>query len=135
VNEVFGRGDLAPASNQVDSANADWAWNSSPAASLGTRFMLFSFAPATLAWVHTARTTAADQRDEWLQQEVSCLLCGRLIARLVYPIRASNGADQREPFVAARPSAAELRNLRCAACGGSAVFDIAERVWLRQSPG
>lgn len=80
--------------------------------------------------MHLARTTAADQLDEWLQQEVSCLLCGRLIARLVYPIRTNNVADQRERFVVGHPVAAELRNLRCATCGGSAVFDIAERVWI-----
>jgi hypothetical protein len=99
---------------------------------LGTRFMLFSFVPARLTWVRLAQTSVGDQRNEWLQQEVSCLLCGRLIARLVYPIRAANVAHQREPFVAAHRSSDELRNLRCATCGGTAVFNIAERVWMPQ---
>jgi hypothetical protein len=70
--------------------------------------------------------------NEQLEQEVRCLLCDRLILRLVFPVTAASTTGEAMVRVARASKLAELRNLRCATCGGTAVLGAVERTWSRR---
>jgi hypothetical protein len=74
-------------------------------------------------------------RRDWVQADVRCLLCGRVMGRLVGPVTdAGLLAGQSPAFSAFRPadpnaSAVRLgggEQFRCGTCGGPALMDEVE---------
>lgn len=79
-------------------------------------------------------------RKDWVQADLRCLMCGRVIGRLVGAVRADKPAvgtvARRWPqFAAFRPAdtavpAARLvgdERFRCTTCGGCVILDEVER--------
>jgi DNA-directed RNA polymerase subunit N (RpoN/RPB10) len=78
-------------------------------------------------------------RKDWVQADLRCLMCGRVVGRLVGPLPASDVAKRslagRPPqFAAFRPadtSASAVRlvggeQFRCPTCGGAVIMDELE---------
>jgi DNA-directed RNA polymerase subunit N (RpoN/RPB10) len=78
-------------------------------------------------------------RKDWVQADLRCLMCGRIIGRLVGPLPAGEPATRtlagRPPqFAAFRPSdphtpATRLvggEHFRCSTCGGAVIMDELE---------
>ncbi|HEY0581885.1 MAG TPA: hypothetical protein VGE94_06855 [Chloroflexota bacterium] len=78
-------------------------------------------------------------RHDWIQADLRCLMCGRVIGRLVGPAPANDAERQalkgRPPkfaaFRPADPSAAAIRlagdeHFRCTTCGGGVMMDELE---------
>jgi DNA-directed RNA polymerase subunit N (RpoN/RPB10) len=79
-------------------------------------------------------------RKEWVQADLRCMMCGRVIGRLVGPVPAGKpavGAVARHgtQFAAFRPADASVpavrlmgdERFRCTTCGGSVIIDELER--------
>ena len=78
-------------------------------------------------------------RKDWIQADLRCLMCGRVIGRLVGPLPASE-ADRRaragkppqfaafRPADSARPAVrlAGREQFRCTFCGGGVIMDELE---------
>lgn len=80
-------------------------------------------------------------RHDWVQADVRCMLCGRVMGRLLGPLPpggrtgpARPTAGRYDQFVAFRPADAEqpvarltgTENFRCRSCGGGAILDDVE---------
>ena len=77
-------------------------------------------------------------RKDWVQADVRCLLCGRVLGRLVGPVPADQAGQRslvRAPnFAAFRPADPRLpavrlaggERFRCSTCGGGAYLDELE---------
>jgi hypothetical protein len=78
-------------------------------------------------------------RMDWIQADVRCLMCGRVLGRLVGPLPAEYSGQRslvgrRPTFAAFRPvdpSAPAVRlsggeRFRCSTCGGGAIMDEVE---------
>ena len=86
------------------------------------------------------------RRLEWVQAELRCLLCGRLLGRLAGAVRGRSVAVDRSAFSVLRPadSSKPVRRLhgherfRCDVCSGDAIVDAIEHftTWeeLPQAP-
>jgi DNA-directed RNA polymerase subunit N (RpoN/RPB10) len=79
-------------------------------------------------------------RKDWVQADLRCLMCGRVIGRLVGPAHASRqmaarGAGRWPQFAAFRPADASIpavrligdERFRCTTCGGVVIIDELER--------
>jgi DNA-directed RNA polymerase subunit N (RpoN/RPB10) len=78
-------------------------------------------------------------RKDWVQADLRCLMCGRVIGRLVGPVPAGDPATRslggRPPqFAAFRPADAHVpavrleggEQFRCTTCGGAVMMDEVE---------
>jgi DNA-directed RNA polymerase subunit N (RpoN/RPB10) len=77
-------------------------------------------------------------RHDWVQADVRCLLCGRVLGRLIGPLPAGRKhlgtAGQRVAFAAFCPSDRSqpawrldrAERLRCSTCGGGVLVDEVE---------
>jgi DNA-directed RNA polymerase subunit N (RpoN/RPB10) len=77
-------------------------------------------------------------RKDWIQADLRCLMCGRVLGRLVGPLPASEiarrAATTRPHFAAFRPAAdgvpavrlAGNEHFRCTTCGGALMMDEVE---------
>jgi DNA-directed RNA polymerase subunit N (RpoN/RPB10) len=78
-------------------------------------------------------------RKDWVQSDLRCLMCGRVIGRLVGPLPAGDPAKRslagRLPqFAAFRPADARVpavrllggEQFRCTTCGGAVIMDELE---------
>ena len=86
---------------------------------------------------HTQRVSAS--RTQWLEADLRCLMCGRVVGHLVGPLRLVNSAGMRSErtvrFAAFRPADSSFPALRliggeqfrCMTCGGSVIVDQLER--------
>ena len=77
-------------------------------------------------------------RKDWVQADLRCLMCGRVIGRLVGPLPTE--ADRRAlpgrppQFAASRPANANIpavrlvggEHFRCTTCGGGVIMDELE---------
>src|SRR6266513_1412989 len=92
-----------------------------------------------LALKGTLQMALAGRRD-WVQADLRCLMCGRVIGRLVGPVPAAKPAigavARRGPqFAAFRPADASVpavrlvgdERFRCTTCGGGVIMDEVER--------
>src|SRR5215207_6722625 len=78
-------------------------------------------------------------RKDWVQADLRCLLCGRVLGRLVGPMPAERAGQKslvgRPPtFAAFRPADSSVptvrlmggERFRCPTCGGGAIMDEVE---------
>ena len=78
-------------------------------------------------------------RKDWVQADLRCLMCGRIIGRLVGPLPAGDPSKRslagRPPqFAAFRPADARApatrlvggEHFRCTTCGGAVIMDELE---------
>lgn len=78
-------------------------------------------------------------RKDWVQADLRCLLCGRVIGRLVGPLPAGDSAKRSlagrmQQFAAFRPADMNVpamrlsggEQFRCATCGGAVIMDELE---------
>jgi DNA-directed RNA polymerase subunit N (RpoN/RPB10) len=78
-------------------------------------------------------------RKEWVQADVRCLMCGRVLGRLVGPLPPEYAGQRslvgRPPtFAAFRPAESSMpavrlaggEQFRCSTCGGRAIMDEVE---------
>lgn len=78
-------------------------------------------------------------RKDWVQADMRCLMCGRVIGRLVGPLQAGDPAKRslagRPPqFAAFRPADTRVpamrlvgdEQFRCTTCGGAVMLDELE---------
>jgi hypothetical protein len=73
-------------------------------------------------------------RKDWVQADLRCLMCGRIIGRLVGPLAAGEPPKRTPQFAAFRP--ADMRvpavrllggeQFRCTTCGGAVIMDEVE---------
>jgi len=75
---------------------------------------------------------ARRQTDEWLQQEVTCLLCARHIAYLLLPLEPSGFTPNFTGKLTQASATVWFRNVHCATCGGSAVINPGERIYAHK---
>ncbi len=86
-----------------------------------------------------SRNMAMAGRKDWVQADLRCLMCGRVIGRLVGPLPAGDPAKRllagRPPqFAAFRPADARVpavrlvggEQFRCTTCGGGVIMDELE---------
>ena len=79
-------------------------------------------------------------RKDWVQADLRCLMCGRVIGRLVGPVPAGKApigaaAGRALQFAAFRPADASVpavrlagdERFRCTTCGGGVMLDELER--------
>jgi hypothetical protein len=78
-------------------------------------------------------------RKDWVQADLRCLMCGRVVGRLVGPLRTDDAAQRaagRKPqFAAFRPADGNVpairldgrEQFRCTTCGGGVLMDELER--------
>jgi hypothetical protein len=78
-------------------------------------------------------------RKDWVQADLRCMLCGRVVGRLIGPLPANDAARRaqagiRPQFAAFRPAdmnvpAVRLKggeHFRCTTCGGAVIMDELE---------
>jgi DNA-directed RNA polymerase subunit N (RpoN/RPB10) len=78
-------------------------------------------------------------RKDWVQADLRCLMCGRVIGRLVGPLPAGNPdkrtlAGRPPQFAAFRPADSSVpatrlvggEQFRCTTCGGAVIMDELE---------
>jgi DNA-directed RNA polymerase subunit N (RpoN/RPB10) len=78
-------------------------------------------------------------RKDWVQADLRCLMCGRVIGRLVGPLPAGEAArslpaGKRPRFAAFRPADPDVpavrlvgrEQFRCPTCGGGVIMDELE---------
>lgn len=71
-------------------------------------------------------------RKDWVQADLRCLMCGRVLGRLVGPVPSAPASKPR--FAAFRPADAATptqplvggENFRCQTCGGGVIMDEVE---------
>ena len=79
-------------------------------------------------------------RKDWVQADLRCLMCGRVIGRLIGPVpvakaAATAAAGRWAQFAAFRPADASEpavrlfgdERFRCTTCGGGVIMDEVER--------
>jgi DNA-directed RNA polymerase subunit N (RpoN/RPB10) len=77
-------------------------------------------------------------RKDWVQADLRCMMCGRVIGRLVGPVLAAKVgavAGRWHQFAAFRPADASVpavrlvgdEHFRCTTCGGGVIMDELER--------
>jgi hypothetical protein len=76
---------------------------------------------------------ASRQTDEWLQQEITCLLCARHIASFLVPVEPSGSGPNLTSQLTQASATVWLRNMRCATCGGSPVISPGEHVYAQRA--
>ena len=81
------------------------------------------------------RTNKGSPRLEWLQHEATCLLCGRLITRLVHLVGSASTGTPPEDTAKRVSQRIALMGLRCATCGGNAMIGTPELVWGPEPAG
>jgi len=78
------------------------------------------------------RIAARRQTDEWLQQEITCLLCARHIAYLLLAVEPTGSGPNLTSRLTQASAAVWLRNVHCATCGGSPVISPGEHVYAQE---
>jgi DNA-directed RNA polymerase subunit N (RpoN/RPB10) len=90
--------------------------------------------------VKAKRQLAMAGRKDWVQADLRCLMCGRVIGRLVGPVPAGKpnvgvAAGRWPLFAAFRPADESVpavrlvgdERFRCTTCGGGVIMDELER--------
>jgi DNA-directed RNA polymerase subunit N (RpoN/RPB10) len=73
-------------------------------------------------------------RKDWIQADLRCMMCGRIIGRLVGPLPAGAALKRSPQFAAFRPADARIpairlvggEQFRCTTCGGAVMMDEVE---------
>ena len=78
-------------------------------------------------------------RKDWVQADLRCLMCGRVVGRLVGPLPATDAAKRAQAgrfpqFAAFRPADLSVpavrlmggEHFRCTTCGGGVIMDELE---------